>query len=270
MKLPSTAHMPRPWHINDAHQWSGQGEGWARGIRWQSSAERPAPGGCGRPGSMPQLPPGQRKADGFPRFGGPFKPPTVPANPALQITGAVHEPVTVALSELSTLPRTEQMSDFHCVAGWSATGLRWEGVGFTTFYRSIIEPQLSPTAAATHVVFRSLDGYRAIVSIEDALQNDVLLADRLNDEPLSLAHGAPLRLVSPQQYGYLNAKHLCAIEVHTSAPPIPLDFVLFRQHPRARVWQEERNGLLPAPVVRPVYRALIRPFIRLSARGNWN
>jgi DMSO/TMAO reductase YedYZ molybdopterin-dependent catalytic subunit len=68
---------------------------------------------------MTRLPPGQRKADGFPRFGGPSKPPAVPANPALEITGAVREPVTMALSELSTLPRTEQTSDFHCVAGWN-------------------------------------------------------------------------------------------------------------------------------------------------------
>src|SRR5215475_10675849 len=65
-------------------------------------------------------------------------------------------------------------------------------------------------------------------------------------------------------------KHLRAIEIHMSAPPIPLDFVLFRRHPRARVWQEERNGLLPATVVRPIYRSLIQPFMWLSARGNWN
>jgi DMSO/TMAO reductase YedYZ molybdopterin-dependent catalytic subunit len=219
---------------------------------------------------MTRLPPGQRKADGFPRFGGPSKPPGVSPNPALEITGAVREPATVALSGLSTLPRTEQTSDFHCVAGWSAIGLRWEGIRFTTFYRSIIEPQLSPATAVTHVVFRGLDGYRATVGIEDALQKDVLLADRLGDEPLSLAHGAPLRLVSPQQYGYVNAKHLCAIEIRTNAPPIPLDFVLFRRHPRARVWQEERNGMLPTTVVRPIYRSLIRPFMWRSARGNWD
>jgi DMSO/TMAO reductase YedYZ molybdopterin-dependent catalytic subunit len=243
MKRPSTVHMPGP--------------GAAMSLNSRS-------------GSVTQLPPGQRKADGFPRFGGPSKPPVVPASPALEITGAVREPVTVALPELSALTRTKQTSDFHCVAGWSATGLRWEGVGFTTFYRSIIDPHLSPATAVTHIVFRGLDGYRAIVSVEDALQKDVLLADHLDGEPLSLAHGAPLRLVSPQQYGYLNAKHLCAIEIRTSAPPIPLDFVLFRRHPRARVWQEERNGVLSATVVRPIYRSLIRPFIWLGARGDWN
>ena len=220
--------------------------------------------------STTRLPPGQRKADGFPRFGGPSRPPAVPAKPALEITGAVRGPVTVALAELSALPRTEQTSDFHCVAGWSTIGLRWEGVGFTTFYRSIIEPQLSPATAVTHIVFRGLDGYRAIVSIEDALRRDVLLADRLDNEPLSLAHGAPLRLVSPQQYGYLSAKHLCAIEIHASAPPIPLDLVLFRRHPRARVSQEERNGVLPVTVIRPIYRSLIRPFMWRSAQGGWN
>ena len=219
---------------------------------------------------MTRLPPGQRKSGGFPRFGGPSKPPAVPASPALKITGAVREPVTVALSELSVLPRTEQTSDFHCVAGWSAIGLRWAGVGFTSFYREIIEPQLRRSAAVTHIVFCGLDGYRAIVSIEDALQKDVLLADRLDDQPLSLAHGAPLRLISPRQYAYISAKHLCAIEIHASAPPARRDPVLFRMHPRARVWQEERNGVLPAAVVRPIYRSLIRPFLWLSARGDWN
>lgn len=217
---------------------------------------------------MTQLPPGQRKLDGFPRFGGPSRPPALPAKPALEISGAVREPITVPLSELSALPRTEQTSDFHCVAGWSATGLRWEGVGFTTFYSLIIEPQLLPTTTVTHVVFRCLDRYRAIVCIDDALQEDVLLADRLDDKPLSLAHGAPLRLISPQQYAYISAKHLCAIEIHTSAPQTRREPVLFRRHPRARAWQEERNGVLPTVIVRPVYRSLIRPFMRRSARGN--
>src|SRR5215469_9739207 len=146
MRLPSTAHMSRPRRTHASCQPGGQG--------------------------MAQLPPGQRKVDGFPRFGGPFKPPAVPASPALEITGAVREPVIVAVSGPSTLPRTQRTCDFHCVAGWSATGLRWEGVEFTTFYRSIIEPQLSPATAVTHVVFCGLDGYRAIVSIEDALQED--------------------------------------------------------------------------------------------------
>lgn len=220
---------------------------------------------------MTQLPPGQRKVDGFPRFGGPSRRPRVPASPVVEISGgAVRAPVTVALSELAALQRTEQTSDFHCVAGWSAIGLRWQGVGFTTFYRTIIEPQLPAASAVTHVVFGCLDGYRAVVDIEDAMQQDVLLADRLDGQPLSLTHGAPLRLVSPQQYGYLNAKHVCAVEVYSTAPPMRRESVLFRRHPRARVWQEERNGAVPTMLIRPIYRSLMRPIMWRTGRDKWD
>lgn len=195
----------------------------------------------------------------------------VPASPVLEISGgAVREPVTVALSDLATLRRTEQTSDFHCVAGWSAIGLRWQGVGFGTFYRTIIEPRLWAGTPVTHVVFGGLDGYRALVEIDDVLQQDVLLADRLDGEPLSLTHGAPVRLISPQQYGYVNAKHLCTVEIHSSPPPMRRDSLLFRRHPRGRVWQEERNGTVPAMLIRPIYRALMRPIMWRTGRDRWD
>src|SRR5262245_20634263 len=112
----------------------------AGGIRPRAVSISAAGCVCGSLGNVTQLPPGQRTVDGFPRFGGPVKPPAVPADPALEITGAVREPVTVPLSVLSTLPRTEQTSDFHCVAGWSAIALRWAVVGLVGLYGSIIEP----------------------------------------------------------------------------------------------------------------------------------
>ena len=100
----------------------------------------------------------------------------------------------------------------------SATDLQWEGVEFGTFYRTIIESRLQSGASVTHVVFGGLDGYRSVVAIEDALAEDVLIAERLNGRPLDSDHGAPARLVSPNQYGYVNTKHLCAIELHTAEP----------------------------------------------------
>ena len=36
--------------------------------------------------------------------------------------------------------------------------------------------------------------------------------------PLDGDHGAPVRLVSPAQYGYISTKHLCRIEVHSGEP----------------------------------------------------
>jgi len=222
------------------------------------------------------LPPGQHAIEGFPRFGTHFhRPaPTVPTDPVIELVG-VNKPARLALAELAALPRRELIADFHCVAGWSATNLDWEGVAFATLYRELIEPSLRPGASITHIAFQGLDGYRSIVSIEDALSDDVLIAEHLNGQPLDSDHGAPVRLISPNQYGYISVKHLCRIELHTATPPeryhpspaIQFGLRLVTPHPRARVWEEERHRYLPAGMVRPIYQALIAPIKGLSAHG---
>jgi DMSO/TMAO reductase YedYZ molybdopterin-dependent catalytic subunit len=155
------------------------------------------------------------------------------------------------------------------VAGWSAVDLRWEGVSLQTVYGAFIEPALPAGTTVTHLVFRGLDGYRSSVTIGDAL-GDVLIAEHLDGRPLDGDHGAPARLLSPSQYGYINTKHLCRIEVHTAEPQNVYRSPALRllaPHPRARVWEEERHRYLPAWSVRHVYRSLIGPLKLLSARG---
>jgi DMSO/TMAO reductase YedYZ molybdopterin-dependent catalytic subunit len=220
-----------------------------------------------------RFPPGQRAVDGFPRFGTHLHrpPPAVPAEPVIEITGAVTEPVTVPLAELGALPRRELGADFHCVAGWSATGLHWEGVAFATFHQRFIEPVIPPGVAVTHLGFAGLDRYRSVALVEDVLAEDVLLAEHLDGRPLDGDHGAPVRLVSPRQYGFVSTKHLCRIELHAGEPadlyPTPVDRLL-AAHPRARVWQEERHLRVPGRALRLPYRLLIPPIMALSARGS--
>lgn len=216
------------------------------------------------------LPPGQHAVEGFPRFGTHLyhPPPAVPVDPRIEIIGAVQTPFSVPLTRLATIKRRHQTSDFHCVAGWSATGLRWNGVPFANFYRELIEPALAPGPAITHVGFGGLDRYWSFAEIEDALADDVLIADRLDGQPLGADHGAPVRLVSPGQYGFVSTKHLCLIEVRCSPPSKRFGRTpLIQAHARARVWEEERHAYLPARPLRPVYRLLIPPLRLLSARG---
>ena len=219
-----------------------------------------------------RLPPGQRPVEGFPRFGTHLHhpPPPVPDDHAIEIGGAVTETFRLPLTELARLPRRELTADLHCVAGGSATDLRWEGVAFPTFDRASIEPALDGTAPVTHVVFRGLDGHRSVAAIEDALHDDVLIAENLDGRPLDSDHGAPVRLVSPSQYGFVSTKHLSRIEVRTSRPRAgrSLSDRLLEEHPRARVWEEERHGSVPGRWVRPVYRLLIPPIRYLCARGS--
>jgi len=218
------------------------------------------------------LPPGQRALEGFPRFGTHLHhpPPPVPADPVIEIAGAVAEALAVRVSELAALPRHELTADLHCVAGWSALGLRWEGVAFSTLHREHIEPG----PGVTHVAFEGLDGFRATLLLEDALADDVLVADRLDGRPLGPDHGAPVRLVSPSQYGFMSTKHLSRIELHAGAPPAQLGStalsrwglraVGFKQHPRSRVWAEERHRHLPGRCFRHLYRALTPGIMYLS------
>lgn len=218
-----------------------------------------------------RMPPGQRPVVGFPRFGTHLHhpPPAIPEDHAIEVVGAMVEDFALPLAELARLPRRELTADFHCVAGWTAVNLRWEGVAFRTFYEKIIEPTLDRAAPVTHVLFAGLDGHSSVVTLQDALNDDVLIAENLDGRPLDGDHGAPVRLVSPSQYGYISTKHLSRIELHTSQPTGRKSVVdrLLKEHPRSRVWEEERHGALPGRAVRPMYRLLIPPIRFLSDRG---
>lgn len=226
------------------------------------------------------LPPGQRARPDFPRFGTHLHlpAPPVPDAPAIEVAGAVAAPFSIPLERLGGLPRREQVSDFHCVGGWSTRELSWAGVPFGRFFEELVVPALAEGVTPSHLVLEGLDGYRAVEQLEDALGDDVLLADRLDGQPLASDHGAPIRFLSPGQYGYVSVKHLCRIEVWTRDPGENFGHVhwlgrlmlppLFWRHPRGRVRLEERNRRLPNWLLRPIYavaRVLIR---RLSARGS--
>jgi DMSO/TMAO reductase YedYZ molybdopterin-dependent catalytic subunit len=140
----------------------------------------------------------------------------------------------------------------------------------------IIEPKVPPDGCVTHLVFGGLDGYRSVASIEDALAEDVLIAEHLDGRRLDAVHGAPARLVSPSQYGFISTKHLCRIELHTAEPRenyhasliVQLGLRGVKPHPRARVWEEERHRYLPAWSLRRVYRLLIPPIAFACALGS--
>ena len=46
------------------------------------------------------------------------------------------------------------------------------------------------------------EDYTTSLPLEDLLDDDVLLAHRLDDKPLEPEHGGPLRLVMPKKYAY--------------------------------------------------------------------
>lgn len=217
------------------------------------------------------LPPGQHAVETFPRFGTHLHqaPPPLAVDPAIEISGTGIAPFTIRLDDLGGLPRREQRSDFHCVAGWSATGLQWEGIPFEVLYSEVIRPAVDPRQRISRLEFGGLDGYRVLVAAEDALSSDVLVAERLDGRALEPDHGAPIRLVSPNQYGYISVKHLSRIKLHGPESPgtsLAPTMRLLAPHPRARVWEEERHRYLHGRGLRLPYRLLSVPIRVLSDR----
>ena len=211
----------------------------------------------------PTLPPGQREINTFPRFGlTPFAKrfPENVGKAKILIGGDVQTHVQIG-SELERVARVEQCSDFHCVTTWTRSGLQWGGIRFADFYRQIVVPLAGASADATFVVLKGQDGARTSMQLDDLLASDVLLADRLDGQPLSIAHGAPMRLVAPAHYGYKSVKHIDRIDFwrnDANYRPFGLRFMV---HPRARVALEERGQWVPGWLLRYLYRPLIQPTV---------
>lgn len=205
------------------------------------------------------LPPGQRDSATFPRFGLTQFARRFPKETSrldLEVIGNVEHELRLS-DTLSGLPRVEQVSDFHCVTTWSRRSLHWGGVRFLDFYEKVIVPRACPHSQATMLALRGQDGARTGMLLIDLLAPEVLLADTLDGKPLSVEHGAPVRLIAPAHYGYKSVKHLSRIEFRNEEDGYRASGFRFMDHPRARVALEERGRGAPGWLLRYLYRPLV-------------
>lgn len=210
------------------------------------------------------LPPGQRRLDIFPRFSDkPLRrPPLSPGSPRIDIRGDGVMPFTITATDLATISSRQQTSDFHCVTTWTHCQVRWTGVPMADVWSQLVAPRCSGQPG--YVVAIGADHYQAVLTLDDLLGPEVLVATSMNGEPLDIGHGAPLRLVSAPQYGYKSVKHFCALEVHVAQPASTLGS---KEHLRARVALEERHSRFPGRLLRLPYRIVIPLTITLAERA---
>jgi DMSO/TMAO reductase YedYZ molybdopterin-dependent catalytic subunit len=132
-----------------------------------------------------------------------------PARWRLAIDGLVEHPQSLAYRDLLELPHAEQVSDFHCVTGWSVRAVHWRGVRFRDLLAGA-----RPTREARALRFVSAERpYTDSLTLAQAHLPDAMLAYAMDGRPLSRAHGAPVRVVMPRMYGYKNVKWVERIEV---------------------------------------------------------
>jgi len=112
------------------------------------------------------------------------------------------------------------------------------------------------------VVLKAQDGYKTSLPLEDLLKDNVIIADQLDEKPLTLEHGAPVRIIAPDHYGYKNLKHIKRIEFYTEKQNVKQGYLKFMDHPRARVAFEERACTGPSFFFRWAYKFGIQSTIR--------
>jgi len=127
----------------------------------------------------------------------------------LEISGLVEEPRSYTFAEILGLPRTDQVTDFHCVEGWSVNDVPWNGVTLSDILR-----RSRPAKKATHVNIRTVGGhYNDSLPLPVVLEPKTLLAYGVAGSTLPLDHGFPLRVVVPRLFGYKNAKYVERLEL---------------------------------------------------------
>ncbi len=133
---------------------------------------------------------------------------------AVKPYGGGSSPVTLSLADLKTLPRYEETIDFKCVEGWS-TVTQFAGARLSDF-----TAKFAPgSEKAACVGMKTPDEeYYVGIDMPSALHPQSLLAYEMNGEPLTVPHGAPLRLVTPVKYGIKNIKQIASIEYTQQRP----------------------------------------------------
>jgi DMSO/TMAO reductase YedYZ molybdopterin-dependent catalytic subunit len=158
-------------------------------------------------GRRQRIPPGQYRTDKFPVLDLGLQPPWDPKAYRLKVWGEVEQPTELSWDEFKQLPHVRLLADFHCVTRWSRLELNWEGVHVREILRRV-----RPKASAKAVMAHCLEGYTTNVLLSDLDDDDVILADTLEGEPLPQEHGGPLRLLVPKLYGWKSAKFLTGLE----------------------------------------------------------
>lgn len=200
--------------------------GTGAGLKWWQLLVSP---GEGEPGPTPVgefkdcnklTPPPVPAAESLPPAGGGYqgrfrsytvtkKPCATNANWSFRVSGLVDNPLVYHWEDFVRLPRVVQVSDFHCVEGWSVKRVTYEGIPLAQLLDAA-----GVGAGARFVKFVSGDGvYTDSLSIAQARLSDVMVAMLLDGKPIPSDLGGPAKLIVPRMFAYKSVKWLVGIEL---------------------------------------------------------
>ncbi len=130
----------------------------------------------------------------------------------LTVTGLVNQTLNLSYSGVvNGFQNYQKVVTIFCVEGWQAKIL-WEGV--------LVKDLLTKAGAnmsAPVVIFRASDGYSTALPLSYIVNNNIILAYKMNNITIPPERGFPFELVAESQYGYKWIKWVTQIEVSDNA-----------------------------------------------------
>jgi DMSO/TMAO reductase YedYZ molybdopterin-dependent catalytic subunit len=125
----------------------------------------------------------------------------------LRVTGRVKQPLELTYDQIRCLPNVTTEADIVC-PGFFVDAATWKGVPM-----NVILNLAGVEEDATKVVLVSVDRYRAVLTLDEAQENENFLAYEVNGQILPILHGFPLRAVLPGMDGSSWIKWVVEIQV---------------------------------------------------------
>ncbi|MBO9672245.1 MAG: molybdopterin-dependent oxidoreductase [Sphingobacteriaceae bacterium] len=121
----------------------------------------------------------------------------------------------ISIEEIKALPKTEIVYDFKCVEGWDEIQ-HWAGVRLSDFLAHF---KLEEQAKKQYMGLETPNkAYYVGLERDCVFHPQTILAYEMNGKPISLEHGAPLRLIVPVKYGIKNLKRIGNMTFSDSRP----------------------------------------------------
>jgi len=127
----------------------------------------------------------------------------------LTVDGLVDNPLTLTYADLLSFPIESRLATLHCVEGWSFIA-KWTGPTLASVFEAAQVQQ-----SATTVIFYTADAPVGFTSLDlpYILDNNIIIALKLNDVTLPAERGFPFQVVAEGKYGYKWAKWVTRIEL---------------------------------------------------------
>ena len=128
----------------------------------------------------------------------------------LRVGGSTRNSLEMTLADVEAFGSKEQYTTLQCISN-PVGGELMSNALWTGFPLRDLLAQAGPLPSAAYVVFKAEDDYTESLPLEFAMNESVILAYRMNGEPLPSKHGYPVRLIAPGKYGIKNTKWITEI-----------------------------------------------------------